>query len=137
MKAVKNIFIGFLVSFLGSLPLGYLNIVGFEIYEKSGITNLIPFILGIIITEVFVIYYTLIFANQLVNNKKLMKVIDILAVFFLLILAFSFYIHSKSTVSNHNHLDKFSNYSPFVMGFFLNIFDTLYSFVLKPKRKKT
>jgi hypothetical protein len=43
MKAIKNIFIGFLVSFIGSIPLGYLNVIGFEIYSKLGVSNLILF----------------------------------------------------------------------------------------------
>ena len=71
MKALKNIFVGFLVSFIGSVPLGYLNVIGFEIYRKLGVNSLIFFLFGFICLEMLVIYYTLIFVKQLVNNKKL------------------------------------------------------------------
>lgn len=91
MIALKNIFVGFLVSSIGSLPLGYLNVIGFEIYSKRGINSLVFFLLGVIFAEMFVIYFTLIFARQLANNKKLMKIIDFLAVIFLLIMAYSFF----------------------------------------------
>lgn len=120
MKGVKNILVGFLVSFIGSIPLGYLNIIGFEIFSKFGIKNLLLFLLGVVCIEAFVIYFTLIFANRLVNNKKLMKIIDIFGVFFLLFLAFSFYSHSNQTAANHNYLDKYIRYSPFFIGLFLS-----------------
>ena len=125
MKSLKNIFVGFLVSFGGSIPLGYLNIVGFEIYSKFGMNSLVFFLLGIISVEVFVIYFTLIFANSLVNNKKLMKAIEIFAIFFLLILAYSFYSHFNQTVKNHNYLEKYVMYSPFLIGVFLNCLNFL------------
>ncbi|MDD5151990.1 MAG: LysE family transporter [Flavobacterium sp.] len=125
MKALKNILVGFLVSFVGSIPLGYLNIVGFEIYSKFGMNSLFFFLLGIISVEVFVIYFTLIFANSLVNNKKLMKAIEIFAIFFLLILAYSFYSHSNQSAKNHDYLEKYVMYSPFLIGIFLNLLNFL------------
>ncbi|WP_035668209.1 hypothetical protein [Flavobacterium sp. 83] len=120
MKVIKNILVGFLVSFIGSIPLGYLNIIGFEIYAVSGISSLIFYLLGVISVEVLVIYFTLVFANRLVNNKKLMKIIDFFAVFFLLFLGYSFYAHSNQTSENHSDLERFVKYSPFFIGVFLN-----------------
>ncbi|MFV8393949.1 LysE family transporter [Flavobacterium sp. LB2P6] len=120
MKALKNIFVGFLVSFIGSIPLGYLNVVGFEIYSKQGMKSLILFLLGVIFVEMFVIYFTLIFAKQLVNNKKLMRIIDFFAVFFLLILGYSFYANSNQTMEEQGVLVKYTLYSPFLIGVFLN-----------------
>lgn len=125
MKVIKNILVGFLVSFIGSIPLGYLNIIGFEIYSELGTNSLIFYLLGVISVEVFVIYFTLVFANQLVNNKKLMKIIDFFAVFFLLFLGYSFYAHSNQTASNHNDLERFIKYSPFLIGVFLNCINFL------------
>ena len=119
MKALKNIFVGFLVSFIGSIPLGYLNVVGFEIYSKLGMNSLVFFLLGVIFVEMFVIYFTLIFAKQLVNNKKLMKIIDFFAVFFLLILGYSFYANSNQAVEEQGVLEKYAMYSPFLIGVFL------------------
>lgn len=120
MKGLKNIFVGFLISFIGSIPLGYLNIIGFEIYSKFGIKDLIFYLLGVVSVEVFVIYFTLVFAEKLVNNKKLMKVVDYFSVVFLIILGYSFYAHSNQTTSNHGDLEKYITYSPFLIGLVLN-----------------
>lgn len=120
MKIIKNILVGFLVSFIGSVPLGYLNIIGFEIYSELGINSLVFYLLGVISVEVFVIYFTLSFANRLVNNKKMMKIIDFFAILFLLFLGYSFYAHSNQTTESQNDLEKFIKYAPFLVGVFLN-----------------
>lgn len=125
MKALKNSLVGFLVSFIGSIPLGYLNVVGFEIYSKFGVNSLVFYLFGVILVEVFVIYFTLIFANRLVNNRKLMKAIEVFAIFFLLILAYTFYAHSNQTAGNHDYLEKYITYSPFFIGLLLNCINFL------------
>ncbi len=66
-----------------------------------------------------VYFFTVIFANQFVNNKKLMKVIDFLAVLFLLLLAYLFYAYSGQTTQNHNYLQQYVQYSPFLIGMVL------------------
>lgn len=116
MKALKNILVGFLVSFIGSIPLGYLNVVGFQIHEKSGLISSVFYLLGVIVIEFFVIYFTLIFANQLAINKKLTKYIEAFSIVFLFSLAFVFYINSNSKTNFTNSF----HYSPFVLGIALS-----------------
>lgn len=119
MKAFKNIIAGFIVSFVGSLPLGYLNIIGVEVFSQLGMESLVSYLLGIIVVEAVVIYFTIIFSNQLAENKKLMKSIDFFAVFFLLLLAYLFYANSDQTNENHNYLSDYVQYSPFLIGMVL------------------
>ncbi len=119
MKAFKNIIVGLVISFLGSLPLGYLNIVGAEVFSKLGMHSLVFYLLGVISIEAVVIYFTVIFSNELVNNKKLMKSIDFFAVFFLLFLAYLFYAYSGQAAQNHHYLQRYVQYSPFLIGLVL------------------
>lgn len=125
MKALKNIFFGFLVSFIGSLPLGYLNIIGVEVFTTLGINALVYYLLGVILVEAFVIYLTVIFANQLVENQKLMKLINFFAVFFFLLLAYLFYANSNQTLEENNYLANYVHYSPFLIGMVLCGFNFL------------
>ena len=90
MKALKNLVVGFGVSFVGSIPLGYLNIIGFEIYSKSGIYSLIPYLAGVVCVEILVIYFTLIFAKKILENKKILKWIEIFSIVFLLVICILF-----------------------------------------------
>lgn len=125
MKSLKNSLVGFVVSFLGSIPLGYLNLVGLEIYTKSGLHDLIFFLFGVIVVETFVIYFTLLFAKQLTNNKKLMKIIDFFAVGFMFVLAFAFYFNFNQETKSNGILQNYLIYSPFVIGIILNCFNFL------------
>ncbi len=96
MQSLKNIAVGFLVSFVGSIPLGYLNVVGFKIYNSSGITPTFLYLFGVICIEFFVIYLTLIFANKLASNTKLLKFIEAFSVLFMFVLAYVFYSSGNS-----------------------------------------
>jgi threonine/homoserine/homoserine lactone efflux protein len=125
MKAIKNIIVGLIISFVGSLPLGYLNIVGVEIFSKFGMYSLVFYLLGVITIEAVVIYLTVIFSNQLVNNKKLMKSIDFFAVFFLLLLAYLFHSYSAQETQSYNYLEQYIQYSPFLIGFVLCLLNFL------------
>ncbi|KRD07582.1 hypothetical protein ASE21_19055 [Flavobacterium sp. Root901] len=125
MKGLKNIGVGFAVSFLGSVPLGYLNLFGLEIYTKSGLYDLVFFLFGVVLVEVFVIYFTLLFAGQLINNKKLMKLIDFFAVGFMFVLAFVFYFSFNQTLKSDNALRNYLIYPPFIIGIVLNCFNFL------------
>ena len=91
MQNLKNIFVGFIVSFIGSIPLGYLNIVGYEVYKSFGLNETIFYLLGVIIIEFIVIYLTLLFANKLNSNKKLIKFIEAFSIIFMFLLAYIFY----------------------------------------------
>ncbi len=119
MKALKNIFFGFLVSFLGSLPLGYLNIIGVEVFSKLGINSLVFYLLGVILVEAVVIYFTVMFTNHLAENKKILKFIDFFAVLFFLVLAYLFYAHSNQSAEEANYLEEYIHYSPFLIGMVL------------------
>ena len=112
MVNLKNIFVGFLVSFIGSIPLGYLNVVGFQVFQKSGIQPTFWYLLGVICIEFLVIYFTLIFAKRLAANQKLTKYIEGFSFVFMFVLAAVFYFGSNSKT---DYAASF-HYSPFVFG---------------------
>ncbi len=123
MQNLQNIFVGFLVSFIGSLPLGYLNIVGYEVFQQSGLYTTILYLLGVISIECIVIYLTLIFANQLMNNKKLIRFIEGFSVVFMFLLAFIFYSSATKETAQTSVLEKYIDYSPYVVGVILSCFN--------------
>ena len=100
MQNLKNIGVGFLVSFLGSIPLGYLNVIGFDIYNFSGIHSTILYLLGVICIEFWVIFLTLIFANTLYKKEKLLKFIEAFSIVFMFVLAYVFYSSAGSGDAN-------------------------------------
>ena len=112
--------VGFVVSFVGSIPLGYLNVIGFDIYNQSGLSSVIPYLLGVILVEIFVIYFTLIFAEQLMNNKKLLKYIEGFSVIFMFLLAYIFYASANNTEAQSTVLNEYQNRTPYFVGIFFS-----------------
>jgi threonine/homoserine/homoserine lactone efflux protein len=120
LKILKNIIVGFLVSFVGSIPLGYLNVVGFEIYRKTDINELAYYLLGVVIIEAIVIYGTLEFAHRLHLNLKWKRWIMIFSVIFLLFLAYYFYTSNRDPVQDTSDYKGLLGYPPFITGLLLS-----------------
>jgi hypothetical protein len=119
LKSIKNSIIGFLVSFIGSIPLGYLNIIGFEIYKKTNLIQLVNYLLGVVFIEAIVIYATLYFAHKLVVNKKLNQFLSLFSIFFLLFLTYYFY-DSNNQRSDINSFTYFLQFPTLITGILLS-----------------
>lgn len=118
MIQAKNILVGFLVSFVGSIPLGYLNIIGYEIYLKKGFSNTVDYLLGVVVVEAIVIFATLLFADVITRQKKWLKRIEIFTIVFLIILGASFFLNQNN--ANSEAQSVYTNYLPFVTGIILS-----------------
>ena len=117
---LKNVLVGFAVSFIGSVPLGYLNIVGYHLYTNSGNEALSLYLMGVISVEAIVIYLTLIFAQKLASNNKLIRLIEIASIFFMLLLAILFFLNARSDTNADSTLPNYPDYAPFFIGLALN-----------------
>lgn len=124
MKIVKNIAVGFGISFIGSIPLGYLNVIGYDVYNRLGTASLVGFILGVMTVESLVIYFTLVFAKKLSKRKKLLKYIELFSIFFLLALAIGLFLSSESSESSDDDiLSKYIQYPAYIIGIILSCFN--------------
>lgn len=120
MKHIKNIFVGFIISFVGSIPLGYLNVVGFDLFKKSGINSACLYLLGVVFIEFFVILITLLFANKLISNKKLLQFIEAFSVVFMVFLAILFYTNASNSNSTALLPQTTLSLHPLVLGVLLS-----------------
>jgi hypothetical protein len=120
MVTIKNILVGFLVSFVGSIPLGYLNVIGFEIYKRRGLEQTQYYLIGVVLIEFLVVLGTLLLAHKLNSNRFLLKFIEGFSVIFMFVLAYVFY--TNATTSNSIPLfDELYLHSPsLLLGVFLS-----------------
>lgn len=118
MKALKNSIAGFLVSFIGSLPVGYLNIIGYDTYKHYGAYGLVAYLLGVVAIEAFVVYFSLIIARKLTNSTTLLKILELLSIFFLLLLAFYFF--AGNSMEHEGYATSYVRFSPFITGVVLS-----------------
>lgn len=119
-NSLKNTAAGFAVSFLGSIPLGYLNLIGLQFYAKERLAPTLHFLLGVVLIESVVIYVTARGASKLALRPHLKTKISLFSIVFLLLLA---YLASPSetptTPTATVPLANYINY-PFLTGIVLS-----------------
>ena len=87
MGLVKVFFWGMLVSFLGSLPLGTLNVAAMQISLQESVINAIYFSLGSLLTEMIYVRISLVGINWIRKQKVLLKWMEWIALAIVLALA--------------------------------------------------
>ena len=85
--AIKSVLAGLVVSFIGSVPMGYLNLLAYDIYRTSGWVPMSAFVMGIITVEFFVIMATLRAAKWLLSRPKLVIWMEVFTILFLIAIA--------------------------------------------------
>ncbi|MBS7786541.1 hypothetical protein KIH23_04455 [Flavobacterium sp. CYK-55] len=106
MVLLKHLLLGFAISFLGSIPLGYLNVIGFQVYEQAGLQALMAYLFGVVSVEVFILYFTYKSALFLSKQTQIKRFIELFSIVFLLVLAFVF--GSSGTSENHQQFNQYS-----------------------------
>ncbi|MFM8806730.1 MAG: LysE family translocator [Sphingomonadales bacterium] len=97
MNFVRVFFVGLLVSFLGSLPLGTLNIAAMQIAIGQGIQAAMLFSLGSLLAEMIYVRLSLVAMDWVLKQKLLLRLLDWLTVLIVTALALSsFYTASQA-----------------------------------------
>src|SRR5450432_335266 len=108
MGLVKVFFWGMMVSFLGSLPLGTLNVAAMQISVQESIRNAIYFSLGSLLTEMIYVRISLVGINWIRKQKVLFKWMEWITLGIVLALAAGSFIaamhehHAKNVILNNN-----------------------------------
>lgn len=140
----KPFLLGFLISLMGALPLGYINVISLQLLLEQGSWSSFTFILGIITIEYFVLKLVSKIAKWLVAQKRLLLFIDIFTIVFLLAIGLYFYVNiGNSQNFSLSELD-LATY-PFVLGLLLNTLNFIqwpywsgiYIFLFRTERLKT
>ena len=145
MRLVKVFFWGMLVSFLGSLPLGTLNVAAMQISVQENISNAIYFSLGSLLTEMIYVRASLVGINWIRKQKVLFKWMEWITLGIVLALATGSFIaathehHAKNVILN-NDMHRFflglllSSISPMQIPFWFGWSTVLFSKkILQPK----
>ncbi len=125
MRFIKIIFCGLLISFLGSIPLGTLNVVITYISVSNGIYPALMFAFGCIIPEILYVRIALVSMNWIRTRRKLFRFFEWLTILLIIALAiYSFFeaVNMKGFTSAFIYNIKF----PFWMGVFLSVTNPLH-----------
>ncbi len=112
---LKIFFTGMLVSFIGSLPLGTLNIAAMQISVSDGVTAAMLFSIGSLIVEIIYVRISLVAMDWIRKQEKVLKALEWVTLLIVSALAFSsFYAALHPTVEKNFVLD--SPLPKFVLG---------------------
>lgn len=115
----KVFFTGMLVSFLGSLPLGTLNIAAMQISITNGYMEAILFSSGSLLAEVIYVRLSLVAMDWIRKQEKIFKILEWLTLLIVLTLAASSFYAALHPASEKNVvLD--SALPKFVLGFVMS-----------------
>ncbi len=95
---MRVFFTGMLISFLGSLPLGTLNVAAMQISVTEGVEQAIFFALGTLLAEIIYVRLSLVAMDWIRKQEKIFRILEWVTLFIILALAItSFYaaMHSR------------------------------------------
>lgn len=102
MPLVRIFFTGMFISFLGTLPLGTLNISAMQISVSDGVKPALYFALGALMVEVLYVRLSLVAMNWVRKNKRLFLALEWLTLIIILALAVSsFHAATQPTVQKN------------------------------------
>jgi threonine/homoserine/homoserine lactone efflux protein len=104
MKLFRIFITGLMISFLGTLPLGSLNIAAMQISVSDGIRPAIYFVMGALLIEVIYVRISLVAMNWVRKQKKLFQWLEWLTVLIIAALAVSNFIAASHPGVKRNFL---------------------------------
>jgi threonine/homoserine/homoserine lactone efflux protein len=102
LKLFRILGLGLLISLLGSLPLGSLNVAAFQIYFKEGLLNAVYFSVGVALVEVIYVRISLVAMKWVLRNKKLFRAMEWFTIALFLFLAIYTFISSAKSGTDVN-----------------------------------
>lgn len=102
MKLLRIFFTGMFISFLGTLPLGTLNVAAMQISVSDGIRPALYFSLGALLVEIIYVRISLVAMDWVLKQKKLFRRLEWLTVLIIVALAISNFIAAASPHQTKN-----------------------------------
>lgn len=120
MKGLLKIFFtGMLVSFLGTLPLGTLNMAAMQIAITESVRNALLFALGALTAEMFYVRLSLVAMDWVRRQEKIFKILEWLTLAIVLVLAISSF-YTALHPAQHKNIILNSNLPSYVLGLLMS-----------------
>jgi threonine/homoserine/homoserine lactone efflux protein len=104
MKLFRVLATGLMISFLGTLPLGTLNIAAMQISVSDGIRPALYFVLGALLVEVIYVRVSLVAMNWVRKKQKLFRLMEWATIVLIFALAVSSFYAAKHPAVHRNVL---------------------------------
>ena len=118
-KIAINLLSGFLLSLLGTIPLGFINLVALQIFTNNGELDALYFACGVILVELVVIKLTMSGAQYLLSKQKTRVYIELFSFLFILGFAIAGFLSNHNGKSDLDTDFAVASVHPFFYGIFL------------------
>lgn len=115
-KLIRVFWWGMIISFLGSLPLGTLNIAAMQIGIQESIANAIYFSLGSLLVEMIYVRLSLVGIDWIRKQERLMKVMEWVTLAIILALAAGSFIAAMNSGGESKNVLLQNNMHRFLLG---------------------
>lgn len=121
-KLLKVALAGILISFIGALPLGSLNITAFDIAASEGAQPAFQFAIAVIVVEVLYVRLSLWGSKRLIIGDQWIRPLLVLGIILLVYLSFSNFMPKPTEVVSNKNLLLFS---PIILGLLMSALNPL------------
>lgn len=119
-KFFRIFYWGLVISFLGSLPLGTLNVAAMQIGIQESITDAVYFSLGSLLVEMVYVRISLMGVDWIRKQKKLMKAMEWFTLIIILALAAGSFIAAAANGHDTKNVFLENNMHRFLLGMFMS-----------------
>ncbi len=116
---------GFLISFLGTLPPTFLNLLALTIAFEESKSQAIIFSIGVVIVELIYVFILLKFANYISKYQKVMKIIELFLIVLLVLTALNYFLLFFEADKIKQSASIYPNVHRFVLGLGLSAVNIL------------
>lgn len=118
-KIIKIFSWGLVISFLGSLPLGTLNIAAMQIGIQESIADAMYFSFGSLLVEMIYVRISLVGIDWIQQQEKLMKIMEWVTLFIIIALAVGSFIAASKGGGDAKNVMLKNNMHRFLLGMFM------------------
>lgn len=118
-KLLRIFFWGLMISFLGSLPLGTLNVAAMQIGIQESIKDALYFSLGSLLVEMVYVRISLVGIDWVRKKQKLMKAMEWITLAIIAALAVGSFIAAAKHGTGHKNVILQNNMHRFLLGAFM------------------
>ncbi len=118
-QIVKVFFWGMMISFLGSLPMGTLNIMAMQIGIQESIKNAMYFVFGSLLVEMVYVRLSLVAINWVTKQKKLMKIMEWITLVIIVALAVGSFLAAMKDNPEAKNVMLHNNMHRMLLGMFM------------------
>src|SRR4051812_41126148 len=121
MRQFARIFLwGMVISFLGSLPLGSLNVAAMQIAITDGYAAALSFATGLFLVEIIYVRISLVAMDKIRKQEKVLKALEWLTLFIVAALAVTSFIAAAKNDTHAKNILLSNGMPRFILGLFMS-----------------